>query len=145
MFYFCSLGGERIPPHVSDGAFNEHQHRCHFHRGCYPTTFQHNVMTLSDCKREIRTQFPRLCSSFKGLLQPGSYEKKSLLLLFVKCFSRINTVTLFKALLCFRSTGWIGPVSIFGYFVIGTFANKMLMGPIVSTLFEQEKLEGDFR
>lgn len=47
------------------------------------------------------------------------------------------------ALLC--STGWIGPVSIFGYFVIGTIANKILMGPIVSTLFEQEKLEGDFR
>uniref|UniRef100_A0A3Q3IQH8 ATP-binding cassette, sub-family D (ALD), member 4 n=1 Tax=Monopterus albus TaxID=43700 RepID=A0A3Q3IQH8_MONAL len=46
---------------------------------------------------------------------------------------------------CFNSTGWIGPVSIFGYFVIGTIANKILMGPIVSTLFEQEKLEGDFR
>lgn len=45
----------------------------------------------------------------------------------------------------FCSTGWIGPVSIFAYFVIGTFANKTLMGPIVSTLFEQEKLEGDFR
>ena len=44
-----------------------------------------------------------------------------------------------------HSTGWIGPVSIFGYFVIGTLANKVLMGPIVSTLFEQEKLEGDFR
>ncbi|CAN9507370.1 unnamed protein product [Ophioblennius macclurei] len=46
---------------------------------------------------------------------------------------------------CFQSTGWIGPVSIFAYFVVGTVANKILMGPIVSTLFEQEKLEGDFR
>ncbi|KAI4802324.1 hypothetical protein KUCAC02_020172 [Chaenocephalus aceratus] len=46
---------------------------------------------------------------------------------------------------CFLSTGWIGPVCIFGYFVVGTIANKILMGPIVSTLFEQEKLEGDFR
>ncbi|KAM6954002.1 lysosomal cobalamin transporter ABCD4 [Aplochiton taeniatus] len=46
---------------------------------------------------------------------------------------------------CLLSTGWIGPVSIFGYFVIGTIANKILMGPIVSTLFQQEKLEGDFR
>ncbi|MBN3314553.1 ABCD4 protein, partial [Atractosteus spatula] len=46
---------------------------------------------------------------------------------------------------CFHSTGWVGPVSIFGYFVIGTIVNKVLMGPIVSTLVEQEKLEGDFR
>ncbi|XP_056150311.1 ATP-binding cassette sub-family D member 4 [Lampris incognitus] len=46
---------------------------------------------------------------------------------------------------CFYSTGWIGPVSIFCYFVIGTITNKILMGPIVTTLFKQEKLEGDFR
>lgn len=39
----------------------------------------------------------------------------------------------------------MGPVSIFAYFAVGTLANKILMGPIVSTLFEQEKLEGDFR
>ncbi|XP_069493721.1 lysosomal cobalamin transporter ABCD4 isoform X4 [Ambystoma mexicanum] len=42
-------------------------------------------------------------------------------------------------------TGWLGPVSIFGYFIIGTVVNKVLMGPIVSTLVQQEKLEGDFR
>ncbi|XP_062432935.1 lysosomal cobalamin transporter ABCD4 isoform X2 [Rhea pennata] len=46
---------------------------------------------------------------------------------------------------CFHSTGWIGPVSIFGYFVIGTVVNKVLMSPIVSKLVQQEKLEGDFR
>ncbi|XP_061561233.1 ATP-binding cassette sub-family D member 4 isoform X4 [Phycodurus eques] len=39
----------------------------------------------------------------------------------------------------------MGPLSIFAYFVVGTVANKILIGPIVSTLFEQEKLEGDFR
>ncbi|KAM9380863.1 LOW QUALITY PROTEIN: lysosomal cobalamin transporter ABCD4 [Phaethornis superciliosus] len=46
---------------------------------------------------------------------------------------------------CFHSTGWLGPVSIFGYFVIGTIVNKILMNPIVSKLVQQEKLEGDFR
>ncbi|XP_065796543.1 lysosomal cobalamin transporter ABCD4 isoform X2 [Muntiacus reevesi] len=46
---------------------------------------------------------------------------------------------------CFRSTGWLGPVSIFGYFILGTVVNRVLMGPIVAKLVQQEKLEGDFR
>ncbi|XP_048393137.1 ATP-binding cassette sub-family D member 4 isoform X2 [Stegostoma tigrinum] len=46
---------------------------------------------------------------------------------------------------CFSSTGWLGPISIFIYFLIGSVINKILMEPIVSTLVQQEKLEGDFR
>nr|XP_004649471.3 lysosomal cobalamin transporter ABCD4 isoform X2 [Jaculus jaculus] len=46
---------------------------------------------------------------------------------------------------CFQSTGWLGPVSIFGYFILGTVVNRTLMGPIVAKLVQQEKLEGDFR
>uniref|UniRef100_A0A2K5CUF0 ABC transporter domain-containing protein n=1 Tax=Aotus nancymaae TaxID=37293 RepID=A0A2K5CUF0_AOTNA len=46
---------------------------------------------------------------------------------------------------CFQSTGWLWPVSIFGYFILRTVVNKTLMGPIVTKLVHQEKLEGDFR
>lgn len=46
---------------------------------------------------------------------------------------------------CFQSTGWIGFVCIFGYFLVGTIVNKILMGPIVTTVVDQEKLEGDYR
>ncbi|XP_078418228.1 lysosomal cobalamin transporter ABCD4 isoform X2 [Cetorhinus maximus] len=39
----------------------------------------------------------------------------------------------------------MGPTSIFIYFIIGSVVNKILMGPIIPTLVQQEKLEGDFR
>ena len=42
-------------------------------------------------------------------------------------------------------TGWQGPVGCFVFFLIGTFINKILMGPVVSLVAEQEKCEGDFR
>ncbi|XP_063075771.1 ATP-binding cassette sub-family D member 4 [Engraulis encrasicolus] len=51
----------------------------------------------------------------------------------------------YYAIQCYSSTGWTGLGSIFGYFVIGSIVNKILMGPIVSLLVQQEKLEGDFR
>ena len=43
------------------------------------------------------------------------------------------------------STGYIGPVSIYSYFVAGTLINKLIMTPIVKLVFQQEKLEGNFR
>lgn len=46
---------------------------------------------------------------------------------------------------CAVSTGWMGPVSIFGYFVVGSLLNRLLMGPVIPKLVQQEKLEGDFR
>ncbi|XP_077123529.1 lysosomal cobalamin transporter ABCD4 isoform X6 [Ranitomeya variabilis] len=46
---------------------------------------------------------------------------------------------------CAVSTGWMGPLSIIGYFVVGSLLNRLLMGPIIPKLVQQEKLEGDFR
>nr|CAB3219638.1 ATP-binding cassette sub-family D member 4 [Phallusia mammillata] len=46
---------------------------------------------------------------------------------------------------CFASTSWIGPVSIYIYFIVGTIINRLIMAPIVKLHVEQEVLEGNFR
>ena len=43
------------------------------------------------------------------------------------------------------STGYIGILSIYGYFIVGSLFNKILMAPIIKLVFQQEKLEGNFR
>ena len=46
---------------------------------------------------------------------------------------------------CFINAGYIGPVSIYVYFIIGTVINKLVMSPIVSLIVNQERCEGNFR
>ena len=46
---------------------------------------------------------------------------------------------------CYNATGFMGPLVIFGVFVVGTVCNKFLMGPVVSKTVKQEAAEGDFR
>jgi len=46
---------------------------------------------------------------------------------------------------CFAKTTWIGPVSIYLYFIGGTILNKFLMNPVVKYEIKQQVKEGDFR
>lgn len=43
------------------------------------------------------------------------------------------------------SVGYLGPLCIYGYFVVSTVVNKFIMGPIVALIVRQERMEGDFR
>lgn len=45
----------------------------------------------------------------------------------------------------FVTTGWWGPMSVFGFFLISTVINKLLMSPVVNYVFLQERCEGFFR
>lgn len=45
----------------------------------------------------------------------------------------------------YQSMGYIGPLSIYAFFVVSTVLNKFIMGPVVSRVFLQERQEGDFR
>ncbi|XP_004348078.2 ATP-binding cassette sub-family D member 4 [Capsaspora owczarzaki ATCC 30864] len=44
-----------------------------------------------------------------------------------------------------NAMGWVGPVSVFGFFIVGTVSNKFLISFIVPQVVKQERLEGDFR
>ncbi|XP_052273117.1 lysosomal cobalamin transporter ABCD4-like isoform X2 [Dreissena polymorpha] len=44
-----------------------------------------------------------------------------------------------------QSSGYLGPVSVLVFFIIGTVFNKLLMSPVVRLVFLREKMEGNFR
>lgn len=50
----------------------------------------------------------------------------------------------FASFPCF-SSGYLGPLLIYGYFFTGTIINKLIMTPVVTLVFKRESLEGDFR
>ena len=41
--------------------------------------------------------------------------------------------------------GYIAPLVVYAYFIVGSLANKFLMNPLVNLIYQQEKFEGDFR
>ena len=51
----------------------------------------------------------------------------------------------FIELLYSFSLGYLGPVCIYVYFIIGTVIDRLILTSIVGVVVKQEKLEGDFR
>ncbi|XP_036984023.2 lysosomal cobalamin transporter ABCD4 isoform X2 [Artibeus jamaicensis] len=107
----------------------EHLHRLYFRGRVYYTL---NVLRddVDNPDQRISQDVERFCRQLSSMARQ----------LIVSPFTLV-----YYTYQCFQSTGWLGPVSIFGYFILGTVVNKMLMGPIVAKLVQQEKLEGDFR
>ncbi|XP_003924587.2 lysosomal cobalamin transporter ABCD4 isoform X1 [Saimiri boliviensis] len=107
----------------------EHLHRLYFQGRVYYTL---NVLRddIDNPDQRISQDVERFCRQLSSMASK----------LIVSPFTLV-----YYTYQCFQSTGWLGPVSIFGYFILGTVVNKTLMGPIVTKLVHQEKLEGDFR
>ncbi|XP_008565743.1 PREDICTED: ATP-binding cassette sub-family D member 4 [Galeopterus variegatus] len=107
----------------------EHLHRLYFRGRVYYTL---NVLRddIDNPDQRISQDVERFCR------QLSSMASKLIISPFTLAYYTYH---------CVQSTGWLGPVSIFGYFILGTLVNKTLMGPIVAKLVQQEKLEGDFR
>ncbi|XP_041428901.1 lysosomal cobalamin transporter ABCD4 isoform X1 [Xenopus laevis] len=104
-------------------------HRLYFHKQVYYTlSVQHPHIDNPD--QRMTQDVERLCRELSS------------------CASQVLTTPftlVYYSYQCAVNTGWMGPVSIFGYFVIGSLLNKVLMGPVIPKLVQQEKLEGDFR
>ena len=61
----------------------------------------------------------------------------------MSCNLNVIVILAIKIILLFYS--YIGPVSVFGFFIVATVINKLLMDPVAKWTYKQEKFEGDFR
>ncbi|KAM9985548.1 hypothetical protein ACTFIZ_009100 [Dictyostelium cf. discoideum] len=54
-------------------------------------------------------------------------------------------VVIYYTYLCYTTIDWYAPLIVYGFFFLGYFINKLVMSPMVSINYLQDKLEGDFR
>ncbi|KAM9968005.1 hypothetical protein ACTFIW_002433 [Dictyostelium discoideum] len=54
-------------------------------------------------------------------------------------------VVVYYTYLCYTTIDWYAPLIVYGFFFLGYLINKLVMSPMVSINYLQDKLEGDFR
>ncbi|EGC33328.1 hypothetical protein DICPUDRAFT_48982 [Dictyostelium purpureum] len=54
-------------------------------------------------------------------------------------------VVIYYTYLCYTTIEWYAPLIVYAYFFLGYFVNKLVISPMVSINYLQDKLEGDFR
>jgi len=72
----------------------------------------------------------RFCGTFRALL----------LVLIISPFT-----VAYYTFLCYQSLGYLGPVCIYTYFIVGAIIDRLILTPIVGVVVKLERLEGDFR
>ncbi|XP_072021661.1 lysosomal cobalamin transporter ABCD4-like [Amphiura filiformis] len=111
-------------------ALTAYIHKYYFRNFTY---YQLNVLrvdSIDNPDQRITQDVERLCNQFSQII--------SLFLIspFTVAFYTYN---------CYVNSGWIGPVSIYLFFIIGTVINKFVMSPVVNLTFCQQRKEGAFR
>uniref|UniRef100_A0A8C1AHV9 ATP-binding cassette, sub-family D (ALD), member 4 n=1 Tax=Cyprinus carpio carpio TaxID=630221 RepID=A0A8C1AHV9_CYPCA len=114
-------------------SLTEELHSTYFKGRVYYTL---NVLCkdIDNPDQRISQDVERLCKQISTMASRLLISPFTVTYYTYQCFNRSERCCVFVLLFC-----------IFGYFVAGTIINKILIGPIVSMLVEQEKLEGDFR
>lgn len=122
--YVCSVFAV-----CSRGLLTRHLHSGYFTDIIY---YRLNILdsTIDNADQRISQDVERMCRTFSEIIAD----------LLISPFA-IAYYTYYT----WTSTGYIGPVCVVVFFVISTILNKFLMSPVVTLVFKQEKLEGDFR
>ena len=93
------------------------------------TVNQFQTATVDNPDQRIVEDANLLCSALAGMFQTAAVP-------FLIAFYTWRVAAVM---------GWMGPVVIFAYFILGSLINKALMSRVAESVFQQERLEGTFR